>query len=666
MYLKKICIKNFRVFDDKGIEVIFNKGVNAIIGENNSGKSALIDAVRISFSTVPYSKDIYFKKSDFYTNSKGERAETAQFDIYLDEVPNFLIEIWNPESPTTGEFHLRFYTAITLGGIEKMKYKAWGGKTEGNPLSPETFDAINIAFLGALRDAENEMRPSRSSKLANLLSAITTDEVVKAELVNELLKANKAILTKEPIKKTKEIINSNLLEIEQELLHQRIDIGLVDPKFESIASSLRSWIVPRWFFVREDYPYYATLRDICNVKSLSRLVRNTDGGIYLDINSFLQSGVDISEEISLSLISLMRYSFELHQNGLGYNNLLFMSAVLGDMSLNKNGIYLNLFTIEEPEAHLHPQLQELIHSFFERKHKNSSSIQVIYTSHSPTLVSRIGINSINLLFEDTHSIRCYPLSSANLEEIDQDYLEKYLDVTKSQMFFAKGILFVEGICEAILLPEMAKMLNRPFDKFAVEMVNVDGTSFRPFAKILTLPGEGKCFAKAAILTDDDRCTDKDDQNTYIAKHLDFDDDLTGIYQKIQTGYPSARFNKISELCTGINVELCGAIKTLEYELALQSNNAPYLLDAINSVFPEVGVKLKELVDAETTLENKALRIWLFIRARNSSKGEIAQSLCRALQKQIEDMQNCAEIEKPFIVPPYIAKAIYAVTEPEGC
>src|SRR5690606_31968744 len=154
---------------------------------------------------------------------------------------------------------------------------------------------------------------------------------------------------------------------------------------------------------------------------------------------------DISEDISLSLLSLMRYSFELHQNGLGYNNLLFMSAVLGDMSLNKSGIHLNLFTIEEPEAHLHPQLQELIHSFFDRKHRNSSSeIQVIYTSHSPTLVSRIGINSINLLFEDRYNIRCYPLASANLEETDQNYLEKFLDVTKSQMFFAKGILFVEG------------------------------------------------------------------------------------------------------------------------------------------------------------------------------------------------------------------------------
>jgi putative ATP-dependent endonuclease of OLD family len=252
-----------------------------------------------------------------------------------------------------------------------------------------------------------------------------------------------------------------------------------------------------------------------------------------------------------------------------------------------------------------------------------------------------------------------------MEEIDQDYLEKYLDVTKSQMFFAKGILFAEGISEAVLLPEMAKMLNRPFDKFAVEVVNIDGTSFRPFAKILTLPTGGKCFAKAAILTDDDRCTDKDDQDTYIAKDIDFDDDLNGIHEKIQRGNSSARFNNISELCSGINIELCGAKKTFEYELALQANNVTYILDAINSEFPQVGVKLKELVDAETMPEKKALLIWLFIRARNSYKGQFAQALCRTLQKQIEDIKNGTKIEKPFIVPAYIARAIYAVTEPEG-
>lgn len=60
MYIKKLTIKNFRTFDEEGVTLQFNKGVNAIIGENNSGKSAVMDAIRIAFSTVTYKKDIFF------------------------------------------------------------------------------------------------------------------------------------------------------------------------------------------------------------------------------------------------------------------------------------------------------------------------------------------------------------------------------------------------------------------------------------------------------------------------------------------------------------------------------------------------------------------------------------------------------------------------------
>lgn len=664
MYLQRVSVRNFRVFDDKGINVVFNKGVNAIIGENNSGKSALIDAIRIAFSAVPYRKDIYFNKSDFHINAQGARAKMAEIDMYFEDVPIQLLEIWNPEAPTTGEFHLRFYIDIIPSGAEKVKYKAWGGKTEGNLVSADTFDSMNIAFLGALRDAESEMKPSRSSKLANLLTTITKDEAQKLDLVNELQKANSAILEMGPIKRTKEIINANLADIEQELLRQQVDIGLVEPRFESITSSLRSWIVPRWIFVKDDFPLFGKLNDVCTKEKLMRLIHATDGGMYFDIEGYLHSSVVIEENEKTLLINLMQHSFELYQNGLGYNNLLFMSAVLGDMSLDKSGTYLNLFAIEEPEAHLHPQLQELIHNFFERRHDASQSIQVIYSSHSPTLVSRIGIESINLLYDNNHAIRCYPLANTSLSDIEKDYLEKYLDVTKSQMFFAKGIMFVEGISEALLLPEMAKLLKRPFDKYAVELVNIDGTSFSPFAKVLTVPAGTRSFAKAAIITDDDRCTDSDDVDTYITKELDYNADLADVSAKFKNGKPSERFNNINTLCSGTTIELCGAKKTFEYELSLEENNVPYILKAIVDVFPQVGVSLKNLVDKEPDVQNKALMIWLFIRKRDKYKAQIAQSLSRILHKEIKDLTAGNAVEKPFIVPAYLAKAIYAVTEPK--
>ena len=72
--------------------------------------------------------------------------------------------------------------------------------------------------------------------------------------------------------------------------------------------------------------------------------------------------------------------------------------------------------MEEPEAHLHPQLQELVHSFLEDANRSDRNIQIIYTSHSPTLAAKIDIENINLIYEHGHKKHCLPFSEAKLTE----------------------------------------------------------------------------------------------------------------------------------------------------------------------------------------------------------------------------------------------------------
>lgn len=664
MYIKEFAIKNFRTFGNDGVKFIFNKGLNVIIGENNSGKSALIDAIRIAFSCVLYKKEIYFNKSDFHIDFTGQKATTAQFDIFLQEVPKFLIEIWDPEKPDSGEFHVLFSLEKTPSGFERVKYKVWGGKCEGNPLSADTLEAINLAYLGALRDAENEMKPARNSKLAGLLETLASDPEEKDKLVDKLRYANQEILKTESLNKTKRTINENLFDLEQPLLHQQIDLGLVEPKFESIMSSLRSWIVPRWYFVESNYPDYDEIIKFFDTTEFKKFIQVQETGAYIEVDSFLIQKEDLPEKHKTFLLSLKNHSFELHQNGLGYNNLLFISAVLGDMSFSKSGIFTNVFLVEEPEAHLHPQLQELVLNFFNKKIKKSDNIQVIMTSHSPTLVSKVGINHINLLYDNNHTISNYPFATTSLSDEEKDYLEKYIDVTKSQLFFAKGIVFVEGISEALLLPEFANIINRPLDMYAVELVNINGVGFSPFAKMLKIPAHNYGFAKASIITDDDRCSDKSDSATYISKDLDFNDNLSEAINKINDGTGSDRFKKIIELCEDGIVKCYGAVKTFEYELALEENNIPYIIDAILKVYPVVGKTLKDLIDAETNTNKKALMIWLFIRSRDSAKAQVAQALSRVLKEQSEIIAKGETVDKPFVVPKYIKDAIYNVTSRE--
>jgi putative ATP-dependent endonuclease of OLD family len=658
MYLKRFGVKNFRSFDENGLELYFNKGVNALIGENNSGKSSVIDAIRIAFSTVTYNKDIFFYKSDFHVSNDGKMATYSQFDVYLEEVPCYLIEIWDPEG-MGGEFHIRFERYLAHNGQEKIKNTCWGIGGEGNLLSTDTFEAIEMAFLGALRDSESEMKPSRNSKIAQLLKNMIPEESEREELVKIIQHANHEVLKKEKIQKTRDTINLNLSNLEQEILCQQIDIGFIEPRFDSIASSLRTWVKPKWNLINEENHCYSTAQQYFSDNLESKLVHNTEDGIYFDsaiLNTDLNSYQDLKDELLL----LSQYPFELYQNGLGYNNLLFMSTVLGDMSLNKQGVYHNLLLIEEPEAHLHPQLQELVHNFFKDINKEATSIQVIYTSHSPTLVAKIGLDNVNLLYDSNHRKWCLPLSKTNLDDDDKTYLEKYLDVTKSQMFFAKGILFVEGISEALLFPEMAKLIERPFDKYAVEVVNLDSVAFKPFVDLFSTDVASKFFTKIAIITDDDRCTTKGEK--YISKDLDYDELNEEILKKLREDVPSKRCQELDELCKSANILMTKAIKTLEYALCCCDNNIVLMLSVLKDEFPQAGLALEARVNSYTLLEEKAACIWLFIRYRDSHKGAIAQRLCKLISEQVDKKKNGLPIDNEFEIPEYIREAILSVTE----
>jgi len=660
MYIERVEIKNFRCFDDKGVTFLFNKGVNAIIGENNTGKSALVDALKIAFTILNYNREVYFSLNDFHIDIRGERASNAQIDVYLKEVPLHQIDLWNPDDPDTGEFHIFFWVDKLLGGTERVRSKIWGGRSEGNTLTSTSFDSMNVVALEALRDAEKAMRPSRTSRIASLLKSILPDEADRKKILDKLDQTNQDILSLDPIQNIEKIINENLESIERDILRQRVQIGLVEPRFDSFASSLRSWVLPRWLFVHNTDPVYNEMYKFCNsIVSLKPVQENTEG-FFLDLHE-IRGYVSTAPQVVQDFVSESTPpSYELGQNGLGYNNLLFMATVLGDLSQVASDTLLSLLLIEEPEAHLHPQLQKLIHNFFEEQHRGSDNVQIIYTSHSPTLVSKVGIKAINLLYEDSHSIKNFPLVNNKLDENDQDYLEKYLDVTKSQLFFAKGIIFVEGISEALLIPEFAKLLGRDLDKYAVEVVNVDGTSFKPFANLLTNVSGVGGFVRSCVITDDDRCTTKGDN--YISKESDFDTDLDKLLEAVELGAPSERYVKISELCEGTNIKVFPAKVTLEYEFASHEENIPFILSAILEIYPQAGQKLKERVYSSNEIKEKALMIWLFIRSRDKSKAQIAQILSRLIQALLSQANENVVDKNTFIVPDYIADAIYSVTQ----
>ena len=147
---------------------------------------------------------------------------------------------------------------------------------------------------------------------------------------------------------------------------------------------------------------------------------------------------------------------------------------------------LPLLLIEEPEAHLHPQRQLRLMEFLNQAARGKIEdtkrpVQVILSTHSPNLASKIPLENIVLL----EGRRAFPLAQGHtsLDVGDYRFLERFLDVTKANLFFAHGVIVVEGSAEAILLPVLARLLGTDLTEHGVSVVNVGGKGLRRFSNI---------------------------------------------------------------------------------------------------------------------------------------------------------------------------------------
>ena len=209
--------------------------------------------------------------------------------------------------------------------------------------------------------------------------------------------------------------------------------------------------------------------------------------------------------------------------GLGSNNLLFMACELLLLGQDPEG--LPLLLVEEPEAHLHPQrqlrLMEFLAAAAGTKIGGSRGVQVILTTHSPNLSSKIPLKNIVLIERQ----RAFPLNegATRLKRGDYRFLERFLDATRANLFFARGLIVVEGDAEAILVPTIARLIGYDLTTHGVSIVNVGGTGLRRYARILQRV-EGstdEISVPVACLADRDVMPDCAPQ---ILGHVDGDDD----------------------------------------------------------------------------------------------------------------------------------------------
>ncbi len=426
MIISQLSLGNFRKFkcirNAPGLLITFHRGLNALIGENDSGKTAIIDAIKLVLLTQ---SNEYIKptENDFYIGPDGVAAAEFWIDCVLsefteDEAKNFIE-------------YLTFYKdANGLHYTLELHYRAWkernrifselrvGKKDDGIIMDGRARELLKAVYLKPLRDAEREMSAGRNSRISQ-------------------------ILLSHPVFQSKDD-------------HQLIQI------FNKANEDIEK------YFIEDE-----------NGKKILQTIRN-------NLEEFNDSGASHDASLQTAkarlksiLESLSLNAPEIHP-GLGELNLLFIAAELILLKEDNDG-GIKLALIEELEAHLHPQAQLRLINYLQKEY-NENGAQIIISTHSPILASKINLKNLILLKDN----QGYDLAEGKtgLEKGDYLFLQRFLDSTKANLFFAKGIIMVEGDAEAILLPVIADILGYPLEKHGVSIVNVGSTAFLRYSRIM--------------------------------------------------------------------------------------------------------------------------------------------------------------------------------------
>ena len=601
MYLARVQVQNFRCLQNFQVEL--RQGLNVLVGRNNVGKTSLLTAIRHALGAGSGRGDsLWIAEDDFYRKSSGsthaaELGITLTFRGLSPGERAFFYEIVDfdhddlDNSPAVVRFH-----ATWNSGKRRAVVRRTGGPAA--PSAPEVtgeiLDALAVTFLPAMRDAEAYLAPGPRSRLALMLHDIELRKGggSKASITAIFEEANRALEA--------------------------------DPLIAEARDHLQQ-----------------TTEDLSGSDYAAPAIRAAD----LDFIRILRT---LQVQVPGAPVE------GLHANGLGYNNLLYMAVVLEHLR-EPVPDESPLLMVEEPEAHLHPQLTALLAEYLANKNPAGHAPQTIVSTHSPTLVAAVPTERVHVFFTDRESgmICCGSLAGAGLSPRESGAVRRMMDVTRASMYFAKGVILVEGVCEALLVPELARRLGYDLAKHHIAIVPVCGVAFETFKKLL---GSDAFGIRAAIVTDaDPSIPEKSD----LPWHQLLPEEEDGQFKR------SARTKKLVESFDGhATVRVFHSKLTLEYDLAEAGDgNAFHMAEAWHRCFEGTPRTLtREMVASEgQSRRDKALTVWrgVCLASSSGSKAELAQHLTDMLS----DKAACPDFE----VPAYLASAIRyvcPVTVPE--
>jgi putative ATP-dependent endonuclease of OLD family len=577
VHLASLRIKNFRRFADTTVR--FKSGLNIIVGPNNIGKTAIVDALRslLAGTDDPYPR---LTVDDIHVPKAGVAGGEILFEFVFDELSgddeaDFIHAL--REKP---DGKLEAILCIAFGEPDKsgrLRPRRWCGAFEEVSMSSAMLDNLRSVYLPPLRDAEQGLRPSRHSQLSRLLHLLAND-AGKEDVAAQLKEVDAKLKELQVLKDAQTAVSGRHVTMLGDQLAQVLNVGLAGSDFSKLAARL----------------------------------------------------------------SLLVDNFEIERNGLGYNNLIFMAVVLSELSKNAEASFRSLI-VEEPEAHLHPQLQAILLQYLSsiQKGVGEKDVQVFVTSHSPNFASIADLNSIACLYETDGKVDSFHPANVKFAKGKKEKLKRYLDVTRAELFFARRVIFVEGAAELLMVNLLASKLGLNLRNHGVSLISVEGLNFDSF---MPLFGEDGIRIPVSVITD----ADPQIEDAAGKKRAHYPAAAEKVIVSDNTASMTALSDKFLKVFHGQ--------KTFEYDFALEMNNRTAMLDALEEIHPIIAKSLRVEVDAAIgdAAKAKVLFKGMFEREQNNvQKGRFAQ----ALAAKIED-EGLA-----ITVPPYIWQAVEHACQP---